>query len=259
MVSRSQTSSNLHSPAGPPSDAKPRFYTRCTFGLVHGQWPAQRIFPSKEGRAPHYCSIPSRTTTLPYIQNLDIHFSLARSSKCHYPYISTLKPLFATSFAFGDSNVPRKLCWVTLDVPFTPYPAWSITEYSAHTMALTVIKTLTGFEKLGIVVKGRLGSWYDLSRIDKSYAILEAILEPTLGPCILSGERGDRIMVERKWLAEPRWLADGRVLEFFPLVYQESKDRAEFLNLHVLDWDLWRYNVGWFKRDFEFDESYIGE
>jgi len=42
-------------------------------------------------------------------------------------------------------------------------------------------------------------------------------------------------MVERKWLAEPRWLADGRVLEFFPLVYQESKDMAGLLNLHVLD------------------------
>jgi hypothetical protein len=71
--------------------------------------------------------------------------------------------------------------------------------------------------------------------MDKSYAILQAILQPTLGPGILSGERGDWILVERKRSAEPNWLADGRVLEFFPLVYQESKDMAEVLNLHVLN------------------------
>ncbi len=55
---------------------------------------------------------------------------------------------------------------------------------------------------MGIVVEGRLESKYDLSRIDKSYAILQAILEPTLGPSILSGEWEDWTMVERKWLAE---------------------------------------------------------
>lgn len=202
-------------------NTQPRVYARCTLRLAYGyEWPAQRVIMNSGIATPIYRPIPDLTAVLPHIQNIDIQFNIAKRSKCNYPHMPALERFFYPIFEYaGTLTSKRQLCQITLDCPNALMLLYvegkANKEYFGDTMAMAVIKRLTGFDKLAINIKQERehghskvdyvffshDQWKDIIFADISKSLLE-----TLGSSELRGSPGTFDELTGEWTDGTRQL-----------------------------------------------------